>query len=278
MRIQWRRKLEHWHYLRSNQIKFFASDQISDKTIIHKIQQSESLRNEQSDDDLFRFTISRLFETANLCMLERREQHWNSWKLGTSSQRRRSTNLKKINSLNLSIHRWSCVDRTESAGKKLCATWQFGWVWWTSEINLPRENRAWSWTLSLILAASTFIPYSHNPFLILPGAPTDTIELNWTNQPNPAKNRQPILYFYVSSWLWIIWTLLVVDLRKWLCCSKDNVQLLHPPSPLQHHHKQWVQNSRNCGTTNRNHRERELTLKHWVPNHHLLFLRWANRQ
>jgi hypothetical protein len=38
--------------------KFFAPDQIREKRIIHKIQQSESLRNEQSDDDLFRFTIS----------------------------------------------------------------------------------------------------------------------------------------------------------------------------------------------------------------------------
>jgi hypothetical protein len=40
-------------YLRGNQIKFFASDQMSDKTRIHKTNKV-SLCDEQSEDDLFR--------------------------------------------------------------------------------------------------------------------------------------------------------------------------------------------------------------------------------
>jgi hypothetical protein len=71
--IQWRRKLEHWLYLweatRSSSLHQIKS---VIKTIIHKIQQSESLQNVMICSDS-RYPELFGFETANLWMLERRD-------------------------------------------------------------------------------------------------------------------------------------------------------------------------------------------------------------
>jgi hypothetical protein len=92
-------------------------------------------------------------------MLERKEQHFNSWKLGTISRKKKINKFEK--------------DKTHP----LCSPLK---LWRQNRVRLgsldgfgvrakyAREKRAWSWPLSLISAASTFIPYSYNPFLILP--------------------------------------------------------------------------------------------------------------
>jgi hypothetical protein len=102
--------------------------------------------------------------TKNLWMLERREQHWNSWKLGTSSQKK--MNKFEKDKTMFTVHRWSCGDRTESAGKKLCSTWQFGWVWWTSEINI-REGEQ-----SMELDTFTHLILNFWPRKLIPVSPT----------------------------------------------------------------------------------------------------------